>query len=58
MINGRVCIDLLKSHYNDIISLFMNCLYCEVKKRTAKKVPACSLNTEKTKPRKHFHVML
>lgn len=47
MINGRVCIDLLKSHYNDIISILMNCLYCEVKKKkgSRKKIPACSLNT-------------
>lgn len=37
MINGGVCIDLLKSHYNDIISLLMNCLYCEVKKRESEK---------------------
>lgn len=33
MINGGVCIDLLKSHYNDIISILMDCLYCEVKKK-------------------------
>lgn len=33
MINEGVCIDLLKSHYNHMISLLMNCLYREVKKK-------------------------
>lgn len=43
VINGGVCIDLPKSHYNDIINLFMNCFYCEVKKKGKQRISSCLL---------------
>jgi len=43
MINGGVCIDLLESHYNDIISILIDCLYCEVKNKKAVEKNFCLL---------------